>query len=74
MPKKTLKETAGDADIAAMNFETAYAELDAIVAQLDQGELTLEASLALHARGQALAAHCAKQLEQAELKVKEVRD
>jgi exodeoxyribonuclease VII small subunit len=72
MPKKTLRETPDD--IASMSFEAAYAELDAIVAQLEQGESTLEQSLALHARGQALAAHCGKLLEQAELKVKEVRD
>jgi exodeoxyribonuclease VII small subunit len=53
-----------------LTFEQAYKELEAIVAQLEQGELPLEQSLALHARGQKLAAFCNKTLEEAELKVK----
>jgi exodeoxyribonuclease VII small subunit len=78
MPKKTLKEAAAPApapdDIAALSFEQAYAELDVIVAKLEDGELSLEDSLALHARGQQLAAHCSRQLEAAELKVRDIKD
>ncbi len=76
MPKKPL--SAKDApmldDIAALTFEQAYAELEAIVGKLEEGDLPLEASLTLHARGQQLAALCAKQLEQAELKVREIKE
>jgi exodeoxyribonuclease VII small subunit len=75
MPKKlSVKETALPEDIGALSFEQAYAELETIVTQLEEGDLSLEASLTLHARGQQLAALCAKQLEQAELKVREIKE
>lgn len=50
-------------------FEAALMELEAIVSQLEDGDLTLEASLALFSRGQALAAHCNQQLDAAGLQV-----
>ena len=56
----------------SLTFEQAYTELEALVAQLEQGELPLEQSLALHARGQKLAAFCTKTLEEAELKVRQI--
>jgi exodeoxyribonuclease VII small subunit len=71
MPKKQTNEPAEDLNLT---FEQAYKELETIVAQLEQGDLPLEQSLALHARGQKLAAFCAKTLEEAELKVREIGD
>ena len=53
-------------------FEEAFEELAALVEQLEGGELALEASLALFERGQALAAHCGRLLEQAELKLRQL--
>jgi len=55
-----------------LSFEEAFAELEEAVARLEAGGLTLEESLALFERGQALAAHCSEQLDQAELKVKQI--
>ncbi|MDL1900095.1 exodeoxyribonuclease VII small subunit [Anaerolineae bacterium CFX9] len=55
-------------------FETAYAELEAIVSQLDSGELTLEQSVALYERGRKLAAYCQTLLDQAELRVSQLED
>jgi exodeoxyribonuclease VII small subunit len=55
-------------------FETAYAELEAIVGQLDSGELTLEQSVALYERGRKLAAYCQTLLDQAELRVSQLED
>lgn len=52
-----------------LSFETALEELEQIVAQLEAGELTLEASLALFERGQKLALHGQKVLEKAQLRV-----
>ncbi len=68
------KKQAGDAgvDIDALSFEEAFQMLDTIVAQLEQGDLPLDQSLALHEQGQKLAEHCARKLDEAELKVKEV--
>jgi len=59
-------------EIEELPFEAAFAELEAIVAQLEAGQLPLEESLALFERGQALAARCGQLLENAELKVKQL--
>ena len=54
---------------AAFNFETALAELENIVANMEQGELTLEDSLQAFERGIALTRGCQTALAQAEQKV-----
>ncbi len=59
-------------DIAALSFEEAFSELEATVAKLERGDLSLEESIALFERGQALAAHCNVQLDTAELKVRQL--
>jgi exodeoxyribonuclease VII small subunit len=53
-------------------YEEAYEELEAIVEQLQSGELPLEESLALFERGQALAARCSTLLEEAEIKLRQL--
>ena len=59
-------------EIAEMSFEEAFAELEATVTRLEQGDLSLDESIALFERGQALAAHCDVQLDTAELKVRQL--
>jgi len=59
-------------EISELSFEAAFAELEETVRRLETGELTLEESLALLERGQALAVHCQRQLDAAELKVQEL--
>ncbi|MGA8053890.1 MAG: exodeoxyribonuclease VII small subunit [Burkholderiales bacterium] len=51
-------------------FEAALAELEAIVARMESGELTLEQSLAAHKRGLELARHCQGVLAQAQQQVR----
>ena len=46
------------ADISALSFEQARDELVRVVAELEQGAPTLEESLALWERGEALAKRC----------------
>ncbi len=53
-------------------FEEMYTELEATVQQLEAGNLTLDESLALYERGMELARRCGAQLDQAELRVKEL--
>ena len=48
----------GVADVASLSFEQARDELVRVVAELEQGAPTLEQSLALWERGEALAARC----------------
>ncbi len=55
-----------------LTFEQAFAELEEAIRKLEAGGLTLEESLALFERGQALAAQCNAQLDQAELKVRQL--
>jgi len=59
-------------EIGKLTFEQAFAELEETVRKLETGGLALEESLALFERGQALAAHCGTQLDQAELKVQQL--
>jgi exodeoxyribonuclease VII small subunit len=47
-----------NADVAKMSYEQARDELIAVVAELEQGSVSLEASLALWERGEALASQC----------------
>lgn len=56
-------------DMDDLTFETGLRELEATVAKLENGDLTLEESLQLYERGQQLAAYCNQQLEQASLRV-----
>jgi len=58
--------------VEELTFEEAFAELEEAVRRLEAGGLTLEASLALYERGQALAAHCNAQLDRAELQVRQL--
>ena len=60
------KETA----VAEPSFEKALAELEGIVAKMEDGGLTLEQSLAAHKRGLALAKQCRERLEAAQQQVK----
>lgn len=69
MAKKTTAK-----HIADLTFEEAFKELEETVAQLEDGDLSLEASLALFERGQQLSAYCSRLLEQAELKVTQLTE
>ena len=53
-------------------FETALAELENLVGQLEQGELTLEDSLQRFERGIALVRSCRNTLREAEQKVEQL--
>jgi len=53
----------------SMEFEKAIARLEEIVTQMEQGNLPLEQALQLFEEGTSLVKSCAKQLDEAELKV-----
>lgn len=54
-----------------LTYEQAFSQLEEVLGKLEQGDLTLEESLALFERGAALAACCSRKLEQAELRVRQ---
>ena len=72
MPKRPTNQSlaADEPGASARAFEDGFQELESIVSALEKGELPLEEALKLHARGQELAAACAKQLDEAELKLR----
>lgn len=51
------------------DFEAALAELEGIVKKLEEGEQTLESSLALYERGVQLSRFCHARLEEAERRI-----
>lgn len=56
-------------DIKAMSFETALKALEAIVQQLENGEVDLEKSIEMYARGTALKEHCEAKLKSAQARI-----
>ena len=67
---KKLTADATAAALAPASFEEAMAELAQLVAQMEAGQLPLEASVAAYARGSELVKFCAAQLEKVESQVK----
>jgi exodeoxyribonuclease VII small subunit len=65
------QSTAAD-PVAALTFDDALAQLQDVVARLEAGGLSLEASIELYERGVALHAHCARLLDDAELRVQKL--
>lgn len=58
--------------VEALNFETAYQELETIIEQLEGEDRSLEDMLALFERGQLLARRCEALLDQADLRVQQI--
>ncbi len=57
------------ADIAAMSFEQALAELEKIVRQLESGKGDLDEAITAYERGAALKHHCESKLAEAQRRV-----
>lgn len=55
---------------AQPSFETAMAELEQLVAQMESGTLPLEASVAAYQRGSELVKLCASQLDKVDQQVR----
>lgn len=60
-------------DVAELSYEQARDELVQVVAELEQGQTTLEQSLALWERGEALAARCEEWLIGAKARLDQAR-
>ena len=84
MPRKSTKIDAAsdpsnagsgelDPEIAEMPFEVALQELESIIGRIEQGEISLEASLAAYQRGDQLVRRCKVVLGAAEQRVQTLR-
>lgn len=69
MPRKPANEPSPVAD-----FEQSLEQLETLVEGMEQGEMSLEDSLAAYERGVGLYRRCQQALEQAELRVKLLSD
>ena len=58
-----------DTPVEEMNFETAMAELEKVLGQLERGDVALDESISLYERGAQLKARCEAKLKEAEEKV-----
>jgi len=63
-----------DEALEATPFEAALAELEAIVARMEGGSLSLEESLAAYRRGTALVGRCRRTLADVQQQVKVLED
>lgn len=56
----------------APSFEEALRELESIVQKLERGDVALDESIALYARGEALRAQCQQRLADAEARIEKL--
>jgi exodeoxyribonuclease VII small subunit len=64
-----MSETNTSADIAAMSFEDALAELEQIVRRLEGGQVKLDEAIRSYERGAQLKRHCENKLNEAQQRV-----
>ena len=76
MPRKAASDAASDIAAASpvADFEQSLDALEQLVEKMEQGEMTLEESLAAYERGVGLYRRCQGALEQAELRVRLLSD
>ena len=62
-----------DKPIDELSFEDALKELETIVGRLESGDATLQDSIDLYARGDALRKQCAARLDAAQARIEAIR-
>lgn len=72
MDEGTSSPAASAPDIAGMSFEQALAALEAIVQQLERGDVPLDQSIGLYERGEALRAACQHRLDAAQARIERI--
>jgi len=73
MPRKPAADPSASASPVA-DFEASLDQLEQLVGKMEQGDMTLEESLAAYERGVGLYRRCQSALEQAELRVRLLGD
>jgi len=64
-----MPKSSSPKPVDQLTYEAALAELEGIVAALESEQRSLDESMSLYERGQALLKRCTELLDQAELKV-----
>ncbi len=66
------KTNGPPADVASLSFEEALRELEAIVQELERGQVKLDEAIARYERGALLKRHCEAKLAEAKAKVEKI--
>ena len=66
------EKAATERPVAQMSFEDALKELESVVGRLESGDVPLDESIALYARGDLLRRHCDDKLKAAQARVEEI--
>jgi exodeoxyribonuclease VII small subunit len=64
--------SAAQSTIEDMSFEEALSALEAIVQQLERGDVPLDQSITLYERGEKLRAACQKRLDAAQARIEKI--
>lgn len=72
MTKTDAKTTMIPADIAAMSFEDALAELEMLVKRLEDGKARLDDAIGAYERGALLKRHCETKLREAAARIEQI--
>ena len=59
-------------DVSTLSFEDALKQLETIVARLESGEASLDESIALYTKGDALRAQCEARLKDAQARIEKI--
>jgi len=66
------EKAAAERPVARLSFEDALKELESVVGRLESGDVPLDESIALYARGDTLRRHCDDKLKAAQARVEEI--
>ena len=67
------QKTADTAGLEGLSFEQALQQLEAIVEKLERGDVSLDDAIDAYSRGMALKGHCQARLEEARLRVDQIK-
>ena len=68
-----MNSVSEDKNLETISFEDALRELEAIVMSLERGDVSLDDAISAFERGTTLKAHCQKRLEEARMKVEQIK-
>ena len=71
--EQKAEQAAPQAGMEALSFEEALSQLEAIVDQLERGDVSLDKAIDAYSRGMALKGHCQARRAEARLKVEQIK-
>ena len=71
--EEKAEQAAPQAGMEVLSFDEALRQLEAIVDQLERGDVSLDNAIDAYSRGMVLKGHCQARLEEARLKVEQIK-